>query len=318
MLVIVLLLIDMLAGMVEFPFQTAMLGTRKLAAGQPVTILLRPNARVLLLKTVLLAAVQLVAPDALMDALLLLVQAGIDTVRMLVGIGMRPCGQECSQQQCRDKILGVHGLSSLRLVLLRQASLPLPGRIVGGSSCDDATREIVHTARAGYTDTMDALILFSHGSLLCGAGEALDAHAGRLKQRGVSPIVEVGYLNYSEPTFAQAVARCAAAGARQITVLPFFLVPGYFVTVSLPEQIERARAEFPALVFTVADAIGYDERLADALLLSAAEAVGPGHWRDDLAAAARGCRARPDCPLYATPDCPRVPAPGTPERPFLE
>ena len=165
---------------------------------------------------------------------------------------------------------------------------------------------------------MDALVLFSHGSLLCGSGEALDAHAARLRAQGLWPIVEVGYMNYSEPTFAEAVASCQSQGATRVIVVPFFLVPGFFVTKTLPEHLERARTDFPGLEFVVADAIGYDERLADALIEAAQRPLGPGEWRDDLSAAARGCRARPDCPLYATPNCPRVPAPDTPARPFVE
>ncbi len=165
---------------------------------------------------------------------------------------------------------------------------------------------------------MNALILFSHGSLLCGAGEALDTHAARLRQGGGWDMVSVGYMNYSEPTFAQAVAECAASGATDVLVLPFFLVPGFFVTKSLPEQLATARAAYPGLTFTVADAIGFDSGLADALIASAQDPLPPAAWRDDLAAAARGCRARPDCPLYATPNCPRVPAPDTPVRPFVE
>lgn len=77
---------------------------------------------------------------------------------------------------------------------------------------------------------MEALILFSHGSLLCGAGEALDAHADRLRQTGEWDRVGVGYMNYSEPTFAETVAECVLRGATRIIVLPFFLVPGFFVT----------------------------------------------------------------------------------------
>ena len=165
---------------------------------------------------------------------------------------------------------------------------------------------------------MNGLILFSHGSLLCGAGEALDAHADRLRRTGGWDWVAVGYLNYSQPTFAESVAECAARGATQILVLPFFLVPGYFVTKSLPEELEKAQAAHPELGFTVADAIGFDAGLADAVIASAQAPLGPDEWRDDLAAAARGCRARPDCPLYATPNCPRVPAPDTPARPFVE
>ncbi len=164
----------------------------------------------------------------------------------------------------------------------------------------------------------EALILFSHGSLLCGAGEALEAHAARLRARGEYGLVEVGYMNYSEPTFAQAVAKCRAAGASEIRVLPFFLVPGYFVTTTLPQHIARAQKDAPDVTFTVAPSLGVDERLADALLDSARAPLMPGEWRGDLASAARGCRARPDCPLYATPSCPRVPAPNTPVRPNVE
>lgn len=165
---------------------------------------------------------------------------------------------------------------------------------------------------------MNALILFSHGSLLCGAGEALDAHAERLRQTGQWDKVAVGYMNYSEPTFAESVAECAASGATQILVLPFFLVPGYFVTRSLPDHLEQAKAAHPELKFTVAEAIGFDPSLADALIASAQSPLALADWRDDLTAAARGCRARSDCPLYATPNCPRVPAPDTPVRLFVE
>ena len=154
---------------------------------------------------------------------------------------------------------------------------------------------------------MDALILFSHGSLLCGAGEALDRHAARLRETGRWPIVEVGYLNYSEPAFPAAVAKCAAAGATRIVIVPFFLVPGYFVTTALTEQLNLVQPDYPNLTFAAAEAIGYHPHLAGAILESAEQAAGPGDWRGDLTAASRNCRALPDCPLYATPNCPRVP-----------
>jgi len=156
---------------------------------------------------------------------------------------------------------------------------------------------------------MDAVILFSHGSVLCGSGEALNQHAARLRAQGVAPVVEVGYLNYSEPPFAQAVAACAARGATRILVAPYFLVPGKFVKVDLPEAVQAARAQFPQIEFVIAEAIGFDDALADALIASARDARGPEHWRDDLLRAARSCRANPQCPLFGTPNCPRQPAP---------
>ncbi len=159
---------------------------------------------------------------------------------------------------------------------------------------------------------MDALILFSHGSLLCGAGEALEAHANRLRARGDYALVEIGYLNYSEPSFAEAVDRAVARGATRAVVAPYFLIPGYFVSTSLPKEIEKARQSHPKLAFTVGAALGHDDALADALLEAAQTARPASEWRDPLIRAAASCRPSPGCPLYGTPACPKVPAPPQP------
>ena len=155
--------------------------------------------------------------------------------------------------------------------------------------------------------TPDAIILFSHGSLLCGSGQALEDHAARLRLRGTAPMVEVGYLNYSEPLFADTVARCVQLGACRISVAPYFLVPGYFVRVDLPKCIEAARGIYPDVHFTVAPPLGFDERLAAAIIDSASCAQGPEHWRADLGTASLYCRPDSRCPLYGTPGCPKAP-----------
>ena len=153
---------------------------------------------------------------------------------------------------------------------------------------------------------MDAVILFSHGSLLCGAGEALNAHARRLRECGIAPIVEVGYLNYSVPPFAETVDKVVAQGATRIVVAPYFLVPGKFVKVDLPRAVQAAQEAHPHVSFIVADALGFDVHLADALLDSARAPFGPDYWREDLNNASRFCRANPECPLYGTEKCPRT------------
>lgn len=145
---------------------------------------------------------------------------------------------------------------------------------------------------------------------MCGAGEALDAHAERLRQRGDFALVAVGYLNYSEPSFLSAVDTVVAAGATRIVVAPYFLVAGYFVTDSLPKQIEKAQAAHPTVAFVVGDALKHDAGLADALLDAALHTARPAAgWRDPLRRAAASCRPAPQCPLYATPACPKVPSP---------
>src|SRR5437016_4751914 len=115
------------------------------------------------------------------------------------------------------------------------------------------------------------LILLSHGSLLCGASEILSQHAARLRQRNNYLCVEIGYLNYSEPRFSEAVKSCLRKGARTIVVAPYFLVPGKFVKLDVARAIEMVRKQYPGLEMDVAEPIGYDPSIAEAIL-SLAEA----------------------------------------------
>jgi sirohydrochlorin cobaltochelatase len=154
---------------------------------------------------------------------------------------------------------------------------------------------------------MDAIILFSHGSVLCGAARPLAEHAARLRDAGCAPIVEIGFLNYTAPSFAQAVDRCVAAGASRIGVVPFFLVPGRFVSADLPRCVEDARREHPRLAFEIAEPLGYSAALAEAVHDLAAGARPIAEARDLLPRDPVSCEGDPACPLYDTVDCPRHP-----------
>ncbi|HEX7829023.1 MAG TPA: CbiX/SirB N-terminal domain-containing protein [Thermoanaerobaculia bacterium] len=150
---------------------------------------------------------------------------------------------------------------------------------------------------------MDAILLFSHGSVLCGAERNLLDLAARMRERGDAAIVEVGFLNYTEPSFEHAVERCAAQGATRIVIAPYFLIKGKFIVSDLATLIDDARAKHPSLTFIVADVIGFHESLADAILDSAAHARPTSAWRDEIADAAMFCRRSPKCPLYGAPPC---------------
>lgn len=151
---------------------------------------------------------------------------------------------------------------------------------------------------------MKALLLFSHGSVLCGSERTLEDLAARLRARGAAPIVEMGFLNYSKPLFATAFERCVQQGATEITVVPYFLVAGKFVMVDLPREIQAQREKYPQITVHLADAMRFHEGLADAIVSSAAGAREPGAWRDILKLAQEWCRADEACPLFGTPRCP--------------
>ncbi len=151
---------------------------------------------------------------------------------------------------------------------------------------------------------MDAILLFSHGSLLCGAGETLQGVADRLRANGDAPIVEVGYLNYSEPAFETTFAQCVALGATRIVVVPYFLVAGKFVQVDLPRRVAEVRGQYLEIEVLLADALGFHPLLADALEACAVSARPPAAWRETAEEIARVCRASPRCPRYDTDACP--------------
>jgi len=151
---------------------------------------------------------------------------------------------------------------------------------------------------------MHAIILFSHGSVLCGAGETLFALGRRMENRGDAEIVEVGFLNYSEPTFEEAFEKCVARGATHITIAPYFLVAGYFVKVSLPPKIKEMSAKFPEVDVKVAEALKQHEFIADAIINCANRAQEPSKWRDILEESSRFCRDSPACPNQGTSKCP--------------
>ncbi len=151
--------------------------------------------------------------------------------------------------------------------------------------------------------TQPALVLFSHGSTLCGAAQALRDHAARLRMLPEWGTVEVGFLNYSTPRFSDVVEALVSQGVSTIVVVPYFLVAGKFVREDLAAEIAQLRERIPEVEFLVSEPIGYDGSLADILVDLATHALPPEHWRDELARSAEFCEERPDCPLYGSSPC---------------
>lgn len=99
--------------------------------------------------------------------------------------------------------------------------------------------------------------------------------AARLREGGAAPLVGAGFLNYSRPALGEALDRLARRGAATVTVLPYFLVPGYFTRVALAGALEQLRAQRPDLRLALAEPLGAHPALA-ALARKRAEAAGAG------------------------------------------
>lgn len=123
-----------------------------------------------------------------------------------------------------------------------------------------------------------AVMLVGHGSLRLGSGASMIRLAGHLRAAGAAPITQAAFLNYTRPSVAEGVARCIARGADTITVLPYFLVPGWFVTSALPKQIRACQLAHPGVPIAQAAPLGDHPALARLVAQRAAEA-SQRHWQ---------------------------------------
>jgi sirohydrochlorin cobaltochelatase len=121
---------------------------------------------------------------------------------------------------------------------------------------------------------MRAIVLIGHGSLKSASGAAMIRIAARLRERGVAPIAEASFLNFSRPTLAEAVERCIAQGARSIVVQPYFLVAGKYVSEDLPQQVAEQAQNKPRIEFEVAAAFG-DHPALVRLVIERAQTADP-------------------------------------------
>ncbi len=125
---------------------------------------------------------------------------------------------------------------------------------------------------AGASELVRAVMLIGHGSLRSGAGAAMIRLAERTQAARVAPIVSAGFLNYSQPTFDETLARCVESGASDVIIQPYFLVPGKFVREDLARLADAGRLAHPGLSIQVAQPFGDHPALARLLLKRALEA----------------------------------------------
>jgi len=103
---------------------------------------------------------------------------------------------------------------------------------------------------------MTILLMLAHGSPRPSANAALERLADRLRVSGDFDGVELGYLECNEPSIPDAIDRCAARGATEIVVVPWFLHTGTHVAQDLPEQIGAGVLRHPGVRIVLSDYVG--------------------------------------------------------------
>jgi sirohydrochlorin ferrochelatase len=111
-----------------------------------------------------------------------------------------------------------------------------------------------------------AMLVMVHGSPRPVANNDMFAVVDVLRERGVYPIVEVGFMECNEPSIPDAIATCVEQGAERVVAVPYFLHTGMHVTDDLPTLLEEAQAQYPHVQFAMGDYLGHDPLLADVVI----------------------------------------------------
>ena len=110
-----------------------------------------------------------------------------------------------------------------------------------------------------------AIILFAHGAR--DPGWALPFRKIKLTLETKRPAitVELAFLEFMEPTLAEAVTKLALAGHRSIAIAPLFMAQGGHLKNDLPKILDAMRDQHRDTQIRLLPAIGDVEAILDAI-----------------------------------------------------
>jgi len=110
-----------------------------------------------------------------------------------------------------------------------------------------------------------ALILFAHGARAASWAAPFERLRGITQARLPDVDVSLAFLELMSPRLPERVAELAAAGVADVAVVPVFLGQGGHVLRDLPLMLDELRAAYPAIRFSVAEAVGENPAVLDAI-----------------------------------------------------
>lgn len=110
-----------------------------------------------------------------------------------------------------------------------------------------------------------ALILFAHGARAASWAAPFERLRGITQDRLPDVDVSLAFLELMSPRLPERVAELAAAGVAEVAVVPVFLGQGGHVLRDLPLMLDELRAVYPAIRFSVAEAVGENPAVLNAI-----------------------------------------------------
>jgi sirohydrochlorin cobaltochelatase len=109
------------------------------------------------------------------------------------------------------------------------------------------------------------LILMVHGSRVSATSTELNQLAIQLAKSS-NVAVATAYMELQHPTLEERITELAAAGERQIRILPLFILAGRHALEDIPAQVALCRQRFPELELELAPHLGSQQAFLNSLV----------------------------------------------------
>lgn len=119
---------------------------------------------------------------------------------------------------------------------------------------------------------MRNLLLVAHGSRREASNEEVRNLTSQLQShiyaQAQPPFEKVGcaFLELALPSIPEGLESYISEGAKQITVLPYFLSAGRHVSEDIPAEVQKVRNKYPHIEIKMVDYLGSSTEICDLLL----------------------------------------------------
>ncbi len=115
----------------------------------------------------------------------------------------------------------------------------------------------------------DALILFAHGARDPAWAAPLRQVEASVRSMAGGLYVALAFMDFIAPNLLDTVNAAIAQGAQRIRIVPLFIAHGGHLQNDLPNLIADLEAQWPAIEFKLARAIGEEESVIAAMAAAA-------------------------------------------------
>lgn len=118
-----------------------------------------------------------------------------------------------------------------------------------------------------------ALLIIGHGSRAKEAKEIFDQVVQYVSVSVKNIMVAGAHMELCKPSITEVVEKLVGQGAKEITLVPYFLYKGIHLQEDIPEIIAEISKKYQDIQFKMAEPIGAEPILAKILINRAEEAI---------------------------------------------